>query len=76
MGEEITDIAGPNSRQFIARVDATLKKEGDVCLLLYKSGPNFTVVVTEEKNGDAEIFLTPDEMRLLISKMTDALRNE
>ena len=64
------------SRKLIARFDASQKDEGDVCLLLYRFGPNYSVVVTEEKNGDAEIFLTPEELRKLASKMTEALQDE
>ena len=57
-------------------MDSPSEDSGTTSLILYGVGDTFALVVTEEKNGDAEIFLKKEELAQLRQRLDEVLQSE
>jgi len=69
-------MTSPINRKLLLRMDSPSEDSGTTSLILYGVGDTFALVVTEEKNGDAEIFLKKEELAQLRQRLDEVLQSE
>ena len=69
-------MASPIHRKLLHRIDSPSEDSGIASLLLYEAGDSFALVLTEEKNGDAEILLKKEELAQLRQRLGEILYPE
>ena len=62
-------------RELLARVDGN-GTDGAASILIYRAGSQFEFVVTEEKGGDASVFLERDRTLEVSNALAAALQEQ
>ena len=59
----------PDHRELLARVEGEGAAGGAGAVLVYRLAGRLSIVVTEEKSGDAEVLLEPHAIRELLAAL-------
>jgi hypothetical protein len=69
-------MTSPIHRKLLVRIDSPSEDSDTTSLMLYGVGDTFALVVTEEKSGDAEIFLKKEQLTQLRQRLDEVLQSE
>ncbi len=63
-------------RHFLSRIDVGTPVNGEPegCFLLYAIEDKFSIVITSRENGDAEIFVSREELKKIDSAISQATK--